>query len=340
MTQIGLLGYNTAQGLGYLCRDFVRHVPVRKWLIPKHRRFPTLEPVIESNRFDVVIRSKISDATIQKWVDRIDVLLFFESPIIDRVVEIAHARGKKVACVSMHESLPAKKKWLGLVDLWLAPTLHTVVALRERNVRGSIRYFPWPVDTDRFVFQQRNRCSQFVYAQGNGGPLDRKGAVIVRQALRIDPELPISIYSQVQDEITPDKYIPVDWSGCDFRGSVEDPTEIYQSGDVFLMPSRWEGLGLPLYECQATGMPLICTDAAPMNESNPWQRLACTSGEALLLQDRRVTSWNVDANHLVGVLRSVLGCDIYAASQSARQFAESRSWKLSAEKLHSLLSEK
>jgi 1,2-diacylglycerol 3-alpha-glucosyltransferase len=40
----------------------------------------------------------------------------------------------------------------------------------------------------------------------------------------------------------------------------------FASCDVCLSPSRWEGLGLPLYEAVAFGMPTITNDAPPMNE--------------------------------------------------------------------------
>ena len=36
--------------------------------------------------------------------------------------------------------------------------------------------------------------------------------------------------------------------------------------DVCLAPSRWEGLGLPLYEATAFGMPIITNDKPPMSE--------------------------------------------------------------------------
>jgi len=38
------------------------------------------------------------------------------------------------------------------------------------------------------------------------------------------------------------------------------------ANDVALSPSRWEGLGLPLYEAVAFGMPTIANDDPPMNE--------------------------------------------------------------------------
>ncbi len=40
----------------------------------------------------------------------------------------------------------------------------------------------------------------------------------------------------------------------------------YASCHVCLSPSRWEGLGLPLYEAVAFGMPTITNDSPPMNE--------------------------------------------------------------------------
>ena len=40
----------------------------------------------------------------------------------------------------------------------------------------------------------------------------------------------------------------------------------FASCHVCLSPSRWEGLGLPLYEAIAFGMPSITNDSPPMNE--------------------------------------------------------------------------
>lgn len=41
---------------------------------------------------------------------------------------------------------------------------------------------------------------------------------------------------------------------------------LFASMDVCLAPSRWEGLGLHLYEATAFGLPIITNDVAPMNE--------------------------------------------------------------------------
>ena len=40
----------------------------------------------------------------------------------------------------------------------------------------------------------------------------------------------------------------------------------FAAADVCLAPSRWEGLGLPLFEAMAFGMPVITNDIPPLNE--------------------------------------------------------------------------
>ena len=50
----------------------------------------------------------------------------------------------------------------------------------------------------------------------------------------------------------------------------DEPEEAHRarfaSCDVCLAPSRWEGLGLPLYEATAFGLPIITNDKPPMSE--------------------------------------------------------------------------
>jgi 1,2-diacylglycerol 3-alpha-glucosyltransferase len=46
----------------------------------------------------------------------------------------------------------------------------------------------------------------------------------------------------------------------------EDHLRLFASADVSLAPSRWEGLGLHLYEAIAFGIPTVVNDTPPMNE--------------------------------------------------------------------------
>ena len=42
--------------------------------------------------------------------------------------------------------------------------------------------------------------------------------------------------------------------------------ELFSSSDVCLAPSRWEGLGLHLFEAIECGIPVVTNDIPPMNE--------------------------------------------------------------------------
>ena len=46
----------------------------------------------------------------------------------------------------------------------------------------------------------------------------------------------------------------------------DEHLRLFASADVCVAPSRWEGLGLHLYEAMALGLPVITNDNPPMNE--------------------------------------------------------------------------
>lgn len=58
----------------------------------------------------------------------------------------------------------------------------------------------------------------------------------------------------------------------------DEHLRLFASCDVCLGPSRWEGLGLFLYEAVAFGMPQITNDSPPMNE-------VVTSDNGILVPD-------------------------------------------------------
>lgn len=114
----------------------------------------------------------------------------------------------------------------------------------------------------------------------------------------------------------------------------------FASCDVCLSPSRWEGLGLPLYEAVAFGMPSITNDSPPMNEvvldgvngicvdSVPW-------GEA----GSGIPAFDPDFDQLTAAIER-LGDDAerQRLGQGAlRMRADERSWERTVEGLAGLL---
>jgi 1,2-diacylglycerol 3-alpha-glucosyltransferase len=118
----------------------------------------------------------------------------------------------------------------------------------ERDGNGSVRfYFPGGYMTKRKPL--RPTLEAFRAARGNNLRLVLKAQVerranLVQRAARKDRRIePI-----FEDLPTAEHH------------------RLLASVDAFLAPSRWEGLGLHLYEAAAFGLPVITNDNPPMNE--------------------------------------------------------------------------
>lgn len=53
---------------------------------------------------------------------------------------------------------------------------------------------------------------------------------------------------------------------CIFWGSRRDVGQFYREADIFLLPSKWEGIALTLYEAMAMGLPVVASDVGGQQE--------------------------------------------------------------------------
>ena len=101
--RVGLVGWNTASGLGYINRDLATHFPIEKWLVPKHPAYPTLGHPRTHARVDAV-RLELEIAEIKAWLRGLDWVLFVEFPYFPLLAHCARARhtGRVCADVGVH----------------------------------------------------------------------------------------------------------------------------------------------------------------------------------------------------------------------------------------------
>ena len=144
------------------------------------------------------------------------------------------------------------------------------------------------------------------------------------EAARLLRPIPFIVYSQY----APGLPVP---ANVELRPPPADNTRLYDDGDVCVQPSHWEGLGLQLLECQAAGLPLVTTDAPPMNEFQPIRTVPSRQKELIrCFSDHVLTSHSIAAEDLAAELESLYKTDIAEASQRARSFVEQKhSWDVS-----------
>ncbi|HYH60438.1 MAG TPA: glycosyltransferase [Solirubrobacterales bacterium] len=137
-------------------------------------------------------------------------------------------------------------------------------------------------------------------------------------------------------------------AGADSRIEIlieDQPTDEHLSFvagcDVCFSPTRWEGLGLPLYEAIAFGQPAITNDNAPMNEAvldgvNGYLVGASVEGTAR----SGITSWSPHPGELAAAIERI--ADDGARSElaaGARELREGdRAWARTVEGYGALLS--
>lgn len=304
--RIGLVGYHCRSGLGELNRQLAKYADIDTWLIKPHGRLATL-PLPD----DISCRICPTGKKVSEFLNDVDVVLFCETPYYPNLIEECKARGKKIVCVPMIEWLPTDG-WVNDVDLFLCPTKHS------QEVIGSAlptRYFPWPIDLERYPFHQRKTCERFVFINGNGGWHGRKGAEVILRAKQQWPEMPLLVYDQTVR----------DWpSGIEVRREVAENSELYQTGDVLLSPHFVDGLALEPLEAAASGMPIIMTAGKPWNEYPALDYVA--SSISLQKIGRTIDWYSPDATDLVRLCEKAIGKGIAEASVAAREWAESRDW--------------
>ncbi len=336
-SKLGLLGCNTATGLGYQNRDLVKQGLISQWIVPEEQE-PLDFSQIDLPRDKILYSPKegIDENKLREWCRDLDWLLFIESPKIPELVRVAAHAGAGIACVANWEWLQPEMDWLSFVDVMFCPTRQAEVMLNDWKERygfgWKVVYLPWPIDPERFPFRQRKTCEKFLYVNGwggswlsypNGDPVAyrRKGLDTILQTAHLAPELRFIIRSQ---EPPPGEGLPrnVTWLGAE-----GDNDALYDLGDVCVQPSRFEGLGLPLLECQAAGMPLVTTAAAPMNEHHPFRTVPTEGFEIVSTGPGPVAAHIVSPQALAETLRAIVGMDIENESEAAREYIlKEHSW--------------
>jgi glycosyltransferase involved in cell wall biosynthesis len=234
------------------------------------------EPKLETNNFwDVTNLTTYSEYQIPpdvliSWIkeNHLDAVIFNEEYDWG-LIKAAKSTGVKVLTYLDYY----KEDWkpfMSLYDKVLCSTQRTYHLVKDLC---NAHFIGWAVDTDLFrPSGNGERKYTFFHNAGWLGINYRKMTPAVILAFdavsRHLPDVTLFIHSQADLDKLPPAIIRIISSNPRITYHMETlpAPGLYHKGKILVFPSKLEGLGLPLSEGLACGLPAIVTDAPPMNE--------------------------------------------------------------------------
>jgi 1,2-diacylglycerol 3-alpha-glucosyltransferase len=213
---------------------------------------------------------RIPPRILQDWItgNHIDAVIFNEEYDWDLVTTAKQAGAKVLTYLDYY-----KADWeprMPIYDAVLCSTLRTF-----HLVRGicAAEYIGWAVDPNLFTPKETDTEKYtFFHNAGWLGINFRKmtpAVILAFDAISKDlPDISLFVHAQVGLDKLPPTIVEIIKANHRIRYHVETVPApgLYHKGRVLLFPTKLEGLGLPLFEAMACGLPAIATDAPPMNE--------------------------------------------------------------------------
>lgn len=300
--------FASEQGLGYLAKSFFDNGLIHRVCIRPHSS--------RVNRYEWYPKeTRITEEQLLEC----DTLLFFETPFEWKLIPKAREKGIKTVLMPMYECTNYPLPYVP--DVILAPSL------LEKELYSDSVFIPVPVDVS---WRLRERAKVFVHNAGNGGLGGRNGTKELLEAMKL-VQSPIKLIVRSQGQIE-----AVDDPKIEYRvGTFEN---IWDEGDVFVFPEKFNGLSLPINEAFASGMAVIAGDRFPINTFLP--KLPLIPVDHYVEERIATTFRSARYTHeaIANAIDWLYNQDISSFSLEGKRFAEQNSWKQLRERYETVLS--
>lgn len=288
---VGLIARADNSGLGTMSWEFTRHIDFDQVKIISNGRYK-----IFPERFKNIVSELKTDIT-----------LAIETPY-----DLKNWIGKKIL-IPMYECTHpgiAEK-----ADVIISPSL------LDKQFYPNSTFIPFPINRTVLPFKERKKAHIFVHNAGHGGLGGRNGTKELIEAMRfVKSDIQLIINSQIPLDVHADPRIIVR------QIDVENYWELWNEGDVFIFPEKFNGLSLPIQEAMSVGMAIMATDRYPFNAFLPKELLIPSRG----FRKERIATWFesaiIEPKDIAEKIDEWAGKDISKFSKQMDQLAEMMSW--------------
>ena len=319
--KIGLVGYtNLGSGIGIFIWELLKYLKADS-ILSIGNKAKGQDRWIDRQ---LMSQRPPNDVIIKRYLEmyRPDVVLFMETPFSRALFTEAKKAGIKTIAIPMHETISASR--LNPADLMICTCKEAW--RKATHVNRKMLFLPIGLG----LFKYRNRKGhRFVTNIGYGGVNDRRQSVKIIKAFEQVKSPKARLTVRCQHEF-PQKCESNDKRIEFICKNYRHPAEIYEKGDISILPIAYGGYERSILESMASGMPCVTMDADPMNQyqHNP----------DFLMKPARVyklsQQWVVDTHYnevsipeLTKKLEWLLTINTSKYSKEARRQAVAQSWE-------------
>ena len=318
--KVGTIVLSTHQGLGVLARSFYDGGILDEVLVKRSSRFENHPewfgdaPLVgDSNDFASNFSAE-DIPTVLSFLEKIDVLLLFELPFVSQLVDLARERGIKVAMMPMYECTP----YPTFADLYICPSVLDEDYYKQMYPEANVVQINVPVD---IPWRLRKTVKTFVHNAGNGGTYGRNGTAELLHAMKhVKSPIELILRTQKDSFKTDDPRIELITDTVGYE-------ELWNRGDAFIFPEKFNGLSLPLQEAHACGMLVVTGARRPNNIWLPKEPLIPVHS----VSTTRIVNVNFEMSEfdpkvIAEKIDYWYGRDIENFSLAGKKWAEENSW--------------
>jgi glycosyltransferase involved in cell wall biosynthesis len=257
----GVVSPKDDTGFGRMAEDLRSVLGVgRQWVVPSDRM--STKPL--SGADEIFLDPALPETELERLFQGFEGIFFFERhtwhPLM---LPVAKKMGLKTVCVVMWEWFVGSNKTWKWCDSFVCTSELALRTVRKAGFE-NVFYLPWTLDIRRFPKRIITGPARvFVHNTGLVDFDDRKGIRDTIEAFKKvkRKDIRLMVRSQNKTDLPVlDERIEV------FTGNLPNPSDLTAQGDVAVQPSKMEGMGLMILEPLVSGMPVLTTNAPPMNE--------------------------------------------------------------------------
>jgi len=339
--KLGILCYASQTGLGYQTKDYAEHLNPSKLMIidlSQYNKMPIFRDWYKD--FNTQWVSGIpTTQDIDRFLNALDVVFMAETPLNNYLFEAAKARGIKTVNAYNYEFLDYFRhpEWQGPTVL-AGPTVWNIDIVKGLG-KSDVIHLPVPIQIDHPA-RQIKECKTLFHIIGRPAVHDRNGTLsFLEAAMRLGNEFNYIVYYQTPSDPRAIEYFaPVKQKLEEVRKHLahlsyftdtENNADLFQNGDLLILPRRYGGLCLPMQEALSWGVPVVMTDVSPNNAILPEKWLVKSAQKDTFRGHADILVYEADVEALVANITQFKDVEfIQEQSRVARQIAESQSWEV------------